>query len=106
MGAGRRRTGPGRTAHGDRAAHVPPVRDEWLASAPGAAAADAPALAVTQRALPAGLSADLSACLSAGPGARAAGRAGRPYAGVRVLDLTRVIAGPIGTRFLAAYGAE
>lgn len=33
-------------------------------------------------------------------------RPDRPLAGLRVLDLTRVLAGPVASRFLAGYGAE
>ncbi|WP_373991569.1 CoA transferase [Duganella sp. BuS-21] len=32
--------------------------------------------------------------------------AGRPLGGLKVLDLTRVLAGPVATRFLAGYGAN
>ena len=36
----------------------------------------------------------------------AIGTAQRPLTGVRVLDLTRILAGPVAARCLAAYGAE
>lgn len=71
--------------------------DEWDSHPQAAAVAAQPLVSITP----------IDGAPAGAPRAWPALRAGqRPLAGLRVLDLTRILAGPVGARCLAAYGAE
>jgi hypothetical protein len=80
--------------------------DQWAAHPQGAAVAALPLVGIIELAGTKLAGTKLAGIDPAGRQPRPLAPAQRPLAGVRVLDLTRVIAGPVAGRTLAAHGAE